>query len=341
VPEAEAELPGPVSEEFCAECIGRSLLSMKESLIANDRKNEGRQVYFKAALAFSAREAYLTAADLARSAFEFSERNEDRAASLIQEGLCRLNTGELQKADEALVLASQYSADQALVAFYRGQVQFAWRDYIEALDRFGEALETGSEQVPAGNICFQMALCHINIEEYSDARRYLARCPMSGQEAVPVSFYRGICELGEGRAESAMAHFLEALAMGPSREDLGRVLFNIGTCLKELGRLDEAIDVLRKAVEVDPEDLANHNLLGFCYYRTKRHQQAVACFRRAVEIEPNSAIDWANLASNLRDMGEIEEAMAMYEKALSLDPTIGFARVNLAKLTKMLKDRST
>jgi len=287
----------------------------------------------------SARKAYLTAADLAHHAFEFSRRDEDRAASLIQEGLCRLHSGKLQEADEALVLASRYSADGGLVAFYRGQVQFAWRDYIEALDRFEEALKLSSDQVPAEDVYFQMALCCINIEEYSEARQHLEQCLRSGQETVPVSFYRGICDLGEGKAESAMAHFLEALRMGPSRDDLSRVLFNIGTCLKELGRLDEAIEMLEKAVEVDPEDLANHNLLGFCYYTTKRHQQAVVCFRRAVEIEPTSAIDWANLASNLRDLGKTEEAVAMYEKALSLDPTIGFARVSLAKLTKKLEDR--
>ena len=60
----------------------------------------------------------------------------------------------------------------------------------------------------------------------------------------------------------------------------------------------------------------------------------VQMFERAVEIDPRSAIDWANLGSNLRDLGRIDEAIAMYKKALSLDPTIGFARQNLAKLTK-------
>jgi ribosomal protein S12 methylthiotransferase accessory factor len=53
-----------------------------------------------------------------------------------------------------------------------------------------------------------------------------------------------------------------------------------------------------------------------------------------VEINPGSAIDWASLGSNLRDLGRIDEAIEMYEKALSLDPSIGFARENLAKLTR-------
>jgi ribosomal protein S12 methylthiotransferase accessory factor len=131
-----------------------------------------------------------------------------------------------------------------------------------------------------------------------------------------------------------MDRFEEALQLDPAKEDLGRILFYIGTCLKEMERFDEAIDVLERAVRADPEDILNHNLLGFCYYKIKRHEEAVACFRRAVELDPRSAIDWASLGSNLRDLGRIDEAIEMYEKALSLDPTIGFARSNLIELTE-------
>lgn len=145
---------------------------------------------------------------------------------------------------------------------------------------------------------------------------------------------QGICDLGEGRVESALEKFNAALEAGPTPEDLSRVLFYIGTAQKELGRFDEAIETLVKAVEADPEDLANHNLLGFCYYKTGRHEEAVKCFRRAIEIDPRSGIDHANLASNLRDLGRIDEAIPLYEKALNLDPTLGFARTNLKKLRK-------
>jgi ribosomal protein S12 methylthiotransferase accessory factor len=146
--------------------------------------------------------------------------------------------------------------------------------------------------------------------------------------------YQGVCDLNERKYEPALEKLQEALALGPGKEDLGRVLFFIGNCLQELGRFDEAIARLRHAVEVDPQDKANHNLLGYCYYKTRRHERAVACFRKAIEIDPGSAMDYANLGSNLRDLGRIEEALAMYRKALMLDPTIDFARDNLAKLEK-------
>jgi tetratricopeptide (TPR) repeat protein len=326
IPEAPAEV-------HCPDCIGRSALSMRENLRANDREREGHQVYSRLAFALARKKRHALAAELAHHAYLSSDSDRDRTAALIHEGLCLCYAGEFERADEALKLANEDAEDEGLVAYHRGRVQFEWREYIEALDRFEEALASGSNQVPMEDMCFEMALCHIKIEEYEEARSYLERSVKPGQKKSAVSFYLGICDLAGRDVQKAMDYFEQALRLDPAAEDLGRILFYIGTCLKEMERFEEAIDVLERAVGADPEDILNHNLLGFCYYKIKRHEEAVACFRRAVEIDPRSAIDWASLASNLRDLGRIDEAIEMYEKALSLDPTIGFARENLVKLT--------
>jgi tetratricopeptide (TPR) repeat protein len=327
-------IPGAPAEVHCADCIARSVLSMRDNLRANNREREAHHVYARLALAFAGREQHALAAELAHHAYEFSGSDQDRAAALIHEGLCLREAREFEKADEVLKLASEYAEDTGLVAYQRGRVQFDWGEYIDALDRFEEALASGSRQLPLEDMCFEMALSHIHLEEYKEARTYLERSLKPGQKKSPVSFYLGICDLAEGEVQKAMDHFGEALQLDPAEEDLGRILFYVGTCLKQMERFEEAIDVLERAVVADPEDILNHNLLGFCYYKLKRHEEAVACFRRAVGINPGSAIDWASLGSNLRDLGRIDEAIEMYEKALSLDPSIGFARENLAKLTR-------
>jgi len=321
-----------VPEEHCPRCIGRALLEVRADLEANDRGDEGRRAYFAAASGCSCRGEHRLAADLARHARDLSESEVDRGAALIHEGLCQLELMQLERAEELLEAATWCPVDPGYVAYQRGQVQFAWRDWIEALDRYEEALEFDSDQVPAEDICYQAALSHINLEEYDEARPYLERSIPQGKPTAPIAFYRGICDLGQGKVEPAMAHFQESLRIGPAAEDLSRVRFYLGTCLKELERFDEAIEMLGLAVEADPEDIANHNLLGFCYYKTKQHEEAVSCFLRAVEIDPRSGIDWANIGSNLRDLGRIEDAVLMYRKALSLDPTLGWVRQNLARL---------
>ncbi len=331
----EAALDGKRPATDCADCIRTRVLAMAESLLANRRQEEGQRVYFQLGMAFSERQQHSSAAELAHRAYELAGSDRDRTAALIHAGLCHFSQGELPAAEQALELATGYTDDPGLVAYHRGRVQFAWHDEIEALERFEEALAAGSPEVSPRDLRFNMAISHINLAEYPEARPHLDAASGSGPQA-PIAFYRGICDLnqGEGDIEGALARFRESLALGPAAEDLGRVLFYIATCHKEKGQFDDAIAMLQQAVEADPEDLANHNLLGFCYYKLGRHEEAVTCFLRAVTIDPSSAIDWANLGSNLRDLGRIDEAKTMYRKALTLDPTIGFARASLTRLSQ-------
>jgi len=328
----QGELPAPPTGGDCLACIADAALSMRANLLANNREVEGRRVFFKLSLELAGAGQLDLAADLALAAFEFSRSDDDRVAALIQQALCLRDLGQLEMADKALEKAVGFTDDKGQIAYHRGRVQFVWRDYIEALEWFEEALDSGSNQVPVEDMCFEMALCHINIEEYPEARPYLERSQKPGDRKAPVLFYKGICDYSEGHFETALNWFREALSAGPATEDLGRILFYVGACLKEMERFEGAVEVLREAVATEPTELANHNLLGFCYYKLKRHEEAVACFLQAVEIDPRSGIDWANLGSNLRDLGKTNEAILMYKKALSLDPSIGFARENLDKL---------
>ena len=140
--------------------------------------------------------------------------------------------------------------------------------------------------------------------------------------------------------EPALAKFRQALDSGPAPEDLSRVLFYIGNCLKEMGQYGEAITELNKAVRSDPQDYMNYNLLGFCFYQLKEHERAIEAFHQAIEINPGSAIDYASIGSNLRELGRFEDAIAMYQMALSLDPTLTFAAENAAKLKEILTSQT-
>jgi tetratricopeptide (TPR) repeat protein len=326
-----------VDPGLCPACIADAIGAMSTSIAANRRRAEGRQVCFKLALAYSARDLHRPAVELAGQAAQLADQDQDRAAALIMKGLCHMSLGELSEADQSLQESLRHAADPGLVAFHRGRVEMAWHDEIEALERFQEALDRGSSDVPLPELHLQMAMCHINLEEYDEARPHLDLALQPGREP-PVWFYRGICDLNQGSVQPAMASFQEAFRLGPEPEDLGRVRLYIATCYKEQDRFEEAIEQLQQAVAVDPDDLAIHNLLGYCYYKTGRHEQAVSCFLQAVTIDPRSAIDWANLGSNLRDLGRTDEAITMYRKALSLDPTIGFARAGLDRLLSAARE---
>ena len=333
ISEAGERITGSCKGEACTGCISHSLCSMTENLIANDSRAEGRSVHLQLALALSDGGRHREAIEHATRARDLASLDSERANASILEGLCRLGLREFQEAERALAEAAGSATDPGLVAFHRGRVQFEWRDYIEALERFEEALASGSEAVPEVDLLYYMAVSHVHIHEYPEARSYLGRWRQTGQRPALMLYYCGLCDIGEAKYESALSELRACQEAGPNRQDMDNVLFYTGVCLKELGRYEEAIPVLERAVELDSSESGIFNLLGFCFYKTARHARAVDCFERAIELDPRSAIDYANLATNLKELGRTEEAIALYRKALSLDPNIGFARANLQKLT--------
>jgi len=331
-------LPSPGADQVpIAECAGCMKWSMERARADLERSGRGadcHRIMLRLAMALGERRRFSESAELASQAAGLATAAGDRAAAHLHLGLTLLLQGRLEDADGALRDALADGADPGLIAFHRGRVQMAWPDEIEALERFAEAEAASSDQVPERELHLAMAMCHVNLAEYDEARPHLARADDPGQRAV-VEFYRGLCELGEGRPAPALDRFRASMAAGPAPDDLSRVLLYEATSLKELGRYAEAIESLARAAVLEPDELAHHNLLGFCLYKLGRHREAVECFERAVEIDPRSALDWSNLGANLRELGRLDEAESAYGRALDLDPTLALARNGLERVDQL------
>jgi tetratricopeptide (TPR) repeat protein len=316
--------------DLCAGCVADAFAGSANELRANLRADEGRELGLRLSAALVEASRPTPAAEIADIAASLSGTDDGRSAALVQVGLCRLAAGQLPEADGALAEAGRCGADAGLIAYHRAQVQVAWRDDIEALDLFADALDHGVDAVSSADLHLEMALSHIRLEEWSDARTHLER---AGGPSPEIAFNLGVCDVNEDRAETALEHFDTALALGPPEDDLGRVLFFRGYCLKQLERYDEAVDDLGLSIELEQPEPEHHNLLGYCLFKTGRHTEAVAAFERAVALDPSSAVDWANLGVNLERLGDTERAAEMYRRALGMDPSIGFAAEGLARLT--------
>jgi len=237
---------------------------MADNLIANNSRAEGQKVHFQLAVAFSGSGQHHEAIEHAALARDLASTDADRAGASIIKGLCHLGLREFEAAEEALEQAAGSADDPGLVSFHRGRVQFDWRDYIEALDHFQEALASDSSAVPEVDLFYYMAVSHLHIHEYPEARSYLDRWRQTGQRQATMLYYRGLCDIGEEQYESALSELEACEEAGPAQEDMGNLLFYTGVCLKELGRYEDAIPVLRRAAQRDPDEIAVFNLLGFC-----------------------------------------------------------------------------
>jgi tetratricopeptide (TPR) repeat protein len=66
------------------------------------------------------------------------------------------------------------------------------------------------------------------------------------------------------------------------------VIFNRGNCYRKLGKLDESIEDLKKAVEMKQDKAAAHNNLGLSLFEKEDFGEALLEFSKAIQCEDHA-----------------------------------------------------
>jgi len=98
---------------------------------------------------------------------------------------------------------------------------------------------------------------------------------------------------------------------------------NRGDTFGQLGRWDEAIAALTKALDLDPKAEVALNLRGVAYSRKGQWDKAKADFTAAIELNPNIPIYWSNRGDIFTRLGQWDNAISDLSKSIGLNP--GFA----------------
>lgn len=93
-----------------------------------------------------------------------------------------------------------------------------------------------------------------------------------------------------------------------------------GMDLYEAGQLDQAEDILKRALEADLMFGPARNTLGMIYYQQAKYYQAAWEFEHASRLMPDRPEPRNNLGLVFEAAGKLDQAVAWYEKALDLAP---------------------
>ena len=116
------------------------------------------------------------------------------------------------------------------------------------------------------------------------------------------------------------------------------VINNLATVLDELGRVDEALDFLRKVIRIDPAFIGSYVNLGFQYTRLGRYKEALDYFNQALKIDANDALTLNNRGLAYYHLKQYTDAMNDINRSLSIYPTNAYAFKNRALVYIALKD---
>lgn len=96
--------------------------------------------------------------------------------------------------------------------------------------------------------------------------------------------------------------------------------FGVGPQSALIFDMEDVISDLQKAVQLNPNHVGAHKLLGRVYDREGDIKKAIDEFERALKLDPRDAEAMLYLARRYSEMNKIEAAILLYEKALELDP---------------------
>lgn len=94
-------------------------------------------------------------------------------------------------------------------------------------------------------------------------------------------------------------------------------IVNLGGVLRDQGRFDDAVEVIRTGVYGNPEHADLWNALGTVLLESGDPVQAVTFYSEALRLQPDFARAWNNIAFAYELTGEVEQAIEAFDKALA------------------------
>jgi predicted O-linked N-acetylglucosamine transferase (SPINDLY family) len=128
-----------------------------------------------------------------------------------------------------------------------------------------------------------------------------------------------------GLLADAQVLYKEILRKIPAQFD---ALHLLGVSEMQIGHLEAAERLMRRAVLVDPRSAPAHSNLGHLLTQTRRVEEALACFDKAIALKADYAEALFNRGHALAELKRFEAAIASYDRAIALKPDFADAENN-------------
>jgi tetratricopeptide (TPR) repeat protein len=177
--------------------------------------------------------------------------------------------------------------------FYTGIAYMRLKEYTNALEHF-TAAEIVAKATETNKLThhfyFELGAAHERAGKIPESTAYFEKCLGMVPAFAPALNYLGYMWAERGtnltRAREMIEH---AVKLDPTN---GAYLDSLGWVLFKQGHLKEALEPIRKAVELNEEpDATLYDHLGDVYSALKQPDQARDAWRKSLEIEPNKEVE--------------------------------------------------
>ncbi len=266
--------------------------------------------------------AYLKARDFEKAEEDFLQAKGIWSRSLepsLLLGMTRYVAGHEEKAEETFeelfrIASSRDDAAIGIVSIYG-----ALHDYDRAI-RWTRKVAAG---LVRDLLMLEFLLVTGKLDEALDlAKKTVTEHPKSSRGRFTLGKVYGYL----GNRKKVRKAYSEAFRLDPGDPEICDFFSWV---LERSGELEEAERLLKRAIDLDP---GFHGSLGQYYYRRGMWEDALEEVRKAIEVNPTSGQAHNLYQRTLAGLGRVDEAIEMYQKALARNPDDGFTLYQLARI---------
>ena len=128
----------------------------------------------------------------------------------------------------------------------------------------------------------------------------------------------GVLAYKTGKSELAIELLRKAVQIEPSTA----FYCSLSQAFTSNQQNDQALECLHKAIALNPGDSAAYNNLGVHYWNQHRYGEAIPSFYKSITLNPQQDIALGNLASCFSNQGQFQEAAKFHRQAIQVNPHI-------------------
>ncbi|MFC1783071.1 tetratricopeptide repeat protein, partial [Planctomycetota bacterium] len=221
--------------------------------------------------------------------------------------------GDLDKAIKHHRQALDLKPDYYYALINLGMELVDKKEYQEGIDLYQRAL--GIRETANVNNHLGAALMYMHGYDYAPSEGYLRRALELDDQHVNTHLNLAMLLFSQGRFEEAMFYYQQALSLSPNdvralqgieqvrtrqlRAQQGndpQVIFNNARILAQQGKYQAAAELVEKALQLKPDWLQAHQILGELYLYLARPGPAIEHFSEVIKLNPDDPLVLKNLA---------------------------------------------
>ncbi|MFL6759688.1 sulfotransferase [Sphingomonas sp.] len=163
-------------------------------------------------------------------------------------------------------------------------------------------------------------------------RQYAAEYPNDARAMAMMAEIAARCEF----FDDAQRILTRALQVDPDCVDallgMAKLVNHLSFAQISEDRGEEALTILRRALEIDPTNIHVVSLYSSILVRFRRVKDAIPWYDRLLKLDPTHWLAWSNYAILLNGLGEFGQSIAALRTTVAFNPKYGLAWWEIANL---------